>query len=97
MRPYASAIDTFVQVKPDILALIWGPIRLLIQWTSTLSKSQDEIAKISAEIGDLLPRFTDMATLFSHNTRLNDIMYLFSQDIMDFYLITLKFFCMSSK
>jgi len=97
MHLYAGAIDTFVQVKPDILALIWGPIKLLIQWTSTLSKSQDAIAKITAEIGDRLPEFTEMATLFSHNTRLNDILCLFFQDILDFYLVTLKFFSMSSR
>lgn len=96
MRLYADAIDTFVQVKPDILALIWGPMKLLIQWTSTLSKSQDAIANITSEIGDLLPQFTEMATLFSHNTRLNDIMCLFFQDILDFYLVTLKFFSLSS-
>lgn len=94
---YAGAIDTFVQVKPDILALIWGPIKLLIQWTSTLSKSQDAIANITTEIGDLLPEFTDMTALFTHNTRLNDVLSLFFQDILDFYLVTLRFFSLSSE
>lgn len=94
---YAGAIDTFVQVQPDILALIWGPIKLLIQWTSTLSKSQDAIANITTEIGDLLPEFTDMAALFSHNNRLSDVLCLFFQDILDFYLVTLRFFSLSSE
>ncbi len=94
---YAGVIDTFVQAKPDILALIWGPIKLLIQWTSTLSKSQDAIANITTEIADLLPEFTDMTALFSHNTRLNDVLSLFFQDILDFYLVTLKFFSLSSQ
>ncbi len=94
---YAGAIDTFVQVKPDILALIWDPIKLLIQWTSTLSKSQDAIANIATEIGDLLPEFTDMTALFSRNTRLNDVLSLFFQDILDFYLVTLNFFSLSSE
>ncbi|KAG7286732.1 hypothetical protein NEMBOFW57_009044 [Staphylotrichum longicolle] len=88
---YAGAIDTFVQVQPDILALIG----LLIQWTSTLSKSQDAIANIATEIGDLLPEFTDMAALFSHNNRLSDVLCLFFQDILDFYLVTLRFFSLS--
>ncbi len=94
---YTSTIDTFVQVKPDILALIWGPIKLLIQWTSTLSKSQDAIANIATEIGDLLPEFTDMTALFGRNKRLNDVLSLFFQDILDFYLVTLKFFSLSSE
>jgi hypothetical protein len=97
MNLYAGAIDTFVQVQPDILALIWGPIKLLIQWTSTLSKSQDAIANITTEIGDLLPEFTDMAALFNHNKRLNDVLFLFFQDILDFYLVALEFFSLSSE
>ncbi|KAM7189880.1 hypothetical protein V8F33_009789 [Rhypophila sp. PSN 637] len=92
MKLYTDAIDTFVSAKPDILALIWGPMKLLIQWTSTLSKSQDAIAKITAEIGDLLPEFHGMTALFSHNKRLNDVMALFFQDILDFYLISLRLF-----
>ena len=95
MHLYTDAIDTFVSAKPDILALIWGPMKLLIQWTTTLSKGQDAIVKITAEIGDLLPEFQDMTALFSYNTRLNDVMALFFQDILDFYLVTLKFFSMT--
>lgn len=95
MRLYSDAINTFVQVKPDIMALIWGPMQLLIQWTSTLSKSQDAIAKIMAEIGDLLPEFQDMTALFSNNSRLNDVLALFFQDILDVYLICLRFFSKS--
>ncbi|KAM7210966.1 hypothetical protein V8F06_013646, partial [Rhypophila decipiens] len=92
MRFYTDAIDTFVSAKPDILALIWCPMKLLIQWTSTLSKSQDAIAKITAEIGDLLPEFRDMTALYTHNKRLKNVMALFFQNILDFYLISLRFF-----
>ncbi|KAK4198875.1 hypothetical protein QBC40DRAFT_229024 [Triangularia verruculosa] len=94
MRLYSGAIDTFVQVQPDILALIWGPIKLLIQWTSTLTKSWDAIIKMTADIGDLLPEFMDMANLFKHNQKLNNVLALFFQDVLDFYAVTLKFFSM---
>lgn len=97
LRDYSGVIDTFVQAKPDILALIWGPIKLLIQWTSVLKQSFDEIINTTAEIGDLLPEFKTVSQLFCHNAQLKDVLVLFFQDILDFYLVALKFFSKPSK
>ncbi|KFA48785.1 hypothetical protein S40293_01495 [Stachybotrys chartarum IBT 40293] len=95
LRSYTSVIDTFVQVQPDILALIWGPIKLLLQWASTLSQSLDAIVDMTAEIGELLPEFKEMAIMFHQNQPLKHVLVLFFQDILDIYLIALKFFSMS--
>lgn len=92
LRGYADIIDTFVQVKPDVLALIWGPIKLLLQWTSSLTQSLDAIINTAAEIGGLLPDFKVMATMFGHNEQIKHVLVLFFQDILDFYAVTLKFF-----
>lgn len=97
LRDYSGAIDTFVQAKPDILALIWGPIKLLIQWTSILKQSFDAIINTTAEIGDQLPEFKEVCRLFSHDVRLNDVLILFFHDILDFYVVALKFFSKPSK
>jgi hypothetical protein len=97
MDLYVGAIDSYVQVQPDILALIWGPIKLLIQWTSTMSAAQDAIVNITAEIGGLLPDFTSMAALHSQDRELGELLFLCFHDILDFYLVTLKFFNLSRK
>ena len=97
LREYSSAIDTFVQTKPNVLALIWGPIKLLIQWTSTLKQSFDAIINTTEEIGGLLPEFKEVSQLFAHNVQLKDVLVLFFQDILDFYLVALKFFSKPSK
>jgi hypothetical protein len=97
LRGYAGAIETFVQVKPDILALIWGPIKLLLQWTSILKQSLDELVKTIADIGDLLPEFEEVMKLFGHNGQMKDVLALFFQDILDIYIIALKFFSLSRK
>ena len=97
LRDYSTAIDTFVQAKPNVLALIWGPIKLLIQWTSTLKQSFDAIISTTAEIGELLPEFQEVIKLFGHNEQLKIVLVLFFQDILDFYLVTLKFFSQPSK
>lgn len=97
LRGYTGAIDTFIQVKPDILALIWGPIKLLIQWTSTLKKSLDQLIKTIGDIGDVLPEFEEIMKIFGHNEQINDVLALFFQDILDIYVTALKFFSLSRK
>ena len=89
---YAGVIEVFMQIKPDILALIWGPIKLLIQWASVLKQSFDAIINTTADIGVLLPEFREVAKLFDQNERIKDVLVLFFKDILDFYLIALKFF-----
>lgn len=95
LRNYASIIQVFMQAKPEILALLWGPIKLLLQWASTLKQSFDAIINTTADIGVLLPEFRGAVDLFSHNEQIKDVLVLFFKDILDFYLIALKFFSLS--
>ena len=97
LSSYASVIEVFMQAKPDVIALIWGPIKLLIQWTSVLKAAFDAIINTTAEIGVLLPEFRKVSKLFTENKQIKDVMVLFLKDILDFYLIALKFFSSSSK
>ncbi|RHZ68337.1 hypothetical protein CDV55_105500 [Aspergillus turcosus] len=94
LREYTGAIETFVQVYPEIMGLIWGPIKLLLQWSSVLAQSFDAILNTTADIGLLLPEFQEVTVLFSQNVRIYDVLVLFFKDILDFYQICLKFFTM---
>jgi hypothetical protein len=96
LQSYASVIEVFVQVKPEILCLIWGPIRLLLLWSSEMKKSFDAILNITAKIGELLPQFEVVVELFGDKERIAATMGLFFRDILDFYLIALKFFKLRS-
>lgn len=97
LREYASVIEVFVQAKPDILALIWGPIKLLLQWASVLKMSFDAIINITADIGSVLPEFQRATSLFSQNSAIKEVLLLFFKDILDFYSVALKFFHQSRK
>lgn len=97
LRSYASVIEVFMQAKPDILALIWGPIKLLLQWASTLRQSMDAIVDTTANIGVLLPEFRKVAQLFGQNQIIKEVLVLFFKDILDFYAIALKFFTLPRK
>ncbi|KAK4244292.1 hypothetical protein C7999DRAFT_44010 [Corynascus novoguineensis] len=95
LTDYASAVDTFVQAKPEILALIWGPIRLLLLWTSNIAKFADAVNEAMKKIGDALPDALKLATIFGDNDKLKAVLALFYKDILDFYVIALKFFNLS--
>lgn len=84
-----------MQVKPDILALIWGPIRLLVVWTSSITKFADAVTDAMEKIGDALPHALRSANIFNDNDKLKALLELFYGDILDFYIIALKFFSLS--
>ena len=41
LRDYVGAIDTFVQIKPDVLAIIWGPLKASI----AMDKQLEEVVR----------------------------------------------------
>ncbi|RSL59358.1 hypothetical protein CEP54_007309 [Fusarium duplospermum] len=95
LKDYAGAVDTFVQAEPDILALIWGPIKLLLQWADALKDSFVAISDTLEEVGSLLPEFREVKRIFTDSVRLQEILVLFFRDILDLYLITIKFFSLT--
>ncbi|KAF5699854.1 hypothetical protein FGLOB1_11149 [Fusarium globosum] len=94
LREYSSVVETFVQTKPDILALIWGPIKLLLLWADVLKQSFDALVTTLEEIGNALPDFCELAEIFAGNNRLQALLVLYFRDILHFYLISTKFFSM---
>lgn len=92
LRAYFDSFEIFVQVKPEILALIWGPLKLLLelsgQMTTALHKVEDALVKI----GHNLPKFKLMADTFKASEVVRDALALFYGDILDFYQILFDFF-----
>ena len=92
LNEFAGVIEVFVQVQPDILALIWGPIKLLIQLVSGWTQGYDAVVKMMERIGELLPCFSDVVIHFLDIERIKDILGLFFRDILDFFLAMFQFF-----
>ncbi|KAK1830451.1 hypothetical protein QBC39DRAFT_354018 [Podospora conica] len=95
LNDYSAAIGVFVQAKPDILAVIWGPVLLLLQWANALKASFDAIVDVIEEFGNALPEFKLAARLFHENERIGDVLLLFFKEIMEFYSIAFRFFRLS--
>ncbi|KAK8087392.1 hypothetical protein PG994_002366 [Apiospora phragmitis] len=77
LTQFAATIEVFVQVKPDILALIWGPVEFLLQISSALSSAFDKIVKAFVDIGDLLPLFQKYHLIFQENDDLKRVGFHF--------------------
>ncbi|MBE3049336.1 hypothetical protein IMZ48_43920 [Candidatus Bathyarchaeota archaeon] len=97
LERYAEVIQVFVQAKPEILALIWGPIKLLLLWTSEWREGFDAIIRTIERIGEFFPQFDDLLPNFTDKKHIMDVLGLFYRDILDFYLELLKFFGQRSK
>ncbi|KAK7976663.1 Short chain dehydrogenase sol3 [Apiospora arundinis] len=89
---YASCVRVFVREKPEILALIWGPLKLLLQWASVLHTSFDAIINTTSDIGHHLPDFESATAPFRGNAHIYSVLVLFFEDILEFYGIALRFF-----
>ncbi|KAI6778351.1 uncharacterized protein J7T54_002975 [Emericellopsis cladophorae] len=92
LKDFACVFETYVQIKPDLLALIWGPIRLLLLWSSEYYEAVDSVVDATEMIAQALSRFASMASLFNENQAVRSVHVLFLQDILDFYAAVLKFF-----
>lgn len=97
LESYAKVIEVFVQAKPEILAPIWGPIKLLLKWTSEWREGFDTIIRAIERIGEFFPQFDDLLPHFTDRKHIMDVLGFFYRDILDFYLELLKFFGQRSK
>lgn len=92
LQSYVAVIDRFVQVKPDILALVWGPISLVLLWTSEVRAAFNAVIDVTMSLGQRLPQFEDVAMIFSDKDRIKSFLSLIYKDILEFHLTALKYF-----
>ncbi|CAD6594213.1 MAG: hypothetical protein ASARMPREDX12_008428 [Alectoria sarmentosa] len=92
LEQYSEVLDTFVQAKANVLALIWGPIKFLLQVSRNYVTGFDKVVEMTVNIGHCLPQFKKFEGLFKENKGVRDVLYLFYKDILDFYGIMLRFF-----
>ncbi|RYP19665.1 hypothetical protein DL765_003258 [Monosporascus sp. GIB2] len=89
-------LRNLAKLKPYLERLqgYYGAIDTFVQWASTLATSLDALVNTAAEIGLLLPEFCLATKLFERNDMIRELLAVFFQDILDFYLVSLKCFSM---
>jgi hypothetical protein len=91
IQRYSSVIEQFVNVKPNILVFIWGPIKLFLQISSTHVKCFDIILNALRRIGENLPRFESFENIFKGDLRIKRVLLWIYSDILEFYAEVLSF------
>ncbi|KAB8210959.1 NACHT domain protein [Aspergillus parasiticus] len=91
LSKYAGVIETMISAKPEILALIWGPLKLLLQWSSQMTTALDKFTTTLVEIGRALPHVEVMGGIFQSDAIKNALALLY-EDILDFYRVNFDFF-----
>jgi hypothetical protein len=93
IRLYLQRLESYTAVARDIiprncdaLALLWGPVGLLLQWAATHDKAYESLINSIAEIAQVLPDFQASAATFSRSMETKEILVLFFEDILNFYL-----------
>jgi len=97
LEGYTSVISNIIHGSRDVLALLWGPIAFLLQWSRTLGTAYDSIIDVAAEVGQALPDFQAAAAIFDQNTEAKEILVLFLKDLLNFYREALEPFSHPSK
>lgn len=92
LRDFDKVIDVCVSVKPDVLALIWGPLKLLLIWSGEVDAAHDKILDTLVRIGYTLPQFAVVAEVFEDNKMVKAALVLFYEDILHFYRVSFDFF-----
>ncbi|KAF2494438.1 hypothetical protein BU16DRAFT_462815, partial [Lophium mytilinum] len=94
LRDYIGAMDTFAQLKPEFICLIWGPLKMILQFASSVATAFQKLLGVLKEVGAMLPQFRKYAEskMFDQNNEVKSMMCLFYRDILDLHMEMLNFF-----
>ncbi|KIW74701.1 hypothetical protein Z517_11471 [Fonsecaea pedrosoi CBS 271.37] len=89
---YSKVIEVFVNAKPEIMAFVWGPIKLCLLIASKHEKAFDSLLSAYVKIKDALPHFSAVEQLFENNLQMRHVLVNLYKDILAFHLRVLTFF-----
>ncbi|KAL5327958.1 hypothetical protein ACEPPN_005664 [Leptodophora sp. 'Broadleaf-Isolate-01'] len=96
VKQYAGVLEVFVQAQPEILAFIWGPIKLCLQIASKLDEAFDALLDAYEKMGNCLPILSRVDALFRSHPHLKEILANILEDILDFHKRAIVFFKQST-
>lgn len=92
LRSYAELVEGVIGGNHEFLAFLWGPLALLLLWSSKEDKAYRSIIGAVAAIGKALPDFQEPGAELGQKADSKEILPLLFKDVLNFYLVTLKLF-----
>ncbi|KAM0431863.1 hypothetical protein ACHAPT_005115 [Fusarium lateritium] len=91
MEQFGKVIEVFLNVA-DMLAFVWGPVKLLLLTAACWSESFDTLLDAYQLIADNFPIFAGYQSTFVDNDRMQAVLECAWSDILDFHIQALRIF-----
>ncbi|OCL11999.1 hypothetical protein AOQ84DRAFT_421718 [Glonium stellatum] len=85
MEHFGKVIEVFLNTT-NILAFVWGPVKLLLLTASCWSESFDVLLDAYQLISENLPVFQGFQSIFARNDRMQVVLESVWSDILDFHI-----------
>ncbi|KAK0701292.1 hypothetical protein B0H67DRAFT_558761 [Lasiosphaeris hirsuta] len=86
-----KVVETFLNVS-EVIAFIWGPLKLLLQIGSSLSEAFTELLSVYENLGEELPLLGQYELLFSQSGDMRRALSHLYKGVLDFHKRALKYF-----
>ncbi|THX16596.1 hypothetical protein D6D13_01137 [Aureobasidium pullulans] len=97
IQQFSGIVETFVSSHPQIAALIWGSIKLVLQIASNFTAYFDDLSGLLMTIGKRCPRFHEYQKLYGHSTGLQKALCDFYAAIVHCCEQAVKAICRTGK
>jgi hypothetical protein len=91
-RRFGKALDVFCQIKPEILASLWGGLRIVIHVAESFKEFFDSIMSSLETIGNNISRVTEYEILFPDTDGVKTCLRELYSEILQFFLYTKKLY-----
>jgi Ankyrin repeats (3 copies)/NACHT domain len=91
-RRFGRALDVFCQIKPEILASLWGGLRIVLHVAESFKEFFDSIMSSLETIGNNISRVTKYEILFPDTDGVTTCLRELYSEILQFFLYTKKLY-----
>ncbi|KAI1204789.1 uncharacterized protein F4807DRAFT_454388 [Annulohypoxylon truncatum] len=91
MEQFGKVVEIFLNVT-NLLAFIWGPMKLLLLTTTTWLESFDALLDAYQLISDSIPLLGGYQVIFKDNIQMQTVLRCIWSDILDFHIRALRIF-----
>jgi len=91
MEQFGRVVEVFTN-SSNMVCFVWGPLKFLLQISSTWANSLDRMLDAYEQIGEALPLLQQYESLFVQHSEMRKILVLIYGDILEFHMRAIRFF-----
>lgn len=96
LQPYFDVIDTFIQAKPEYMALVWGSLKMIFKLSSNYVNFLDKMADIFGNISEQLPIYEEYVSFIREQAAVRSEAYTRLERALGYLYADILGFCYSA-